>query len=133
MTIETKSKYSKEEREVFRKIIEENLEESHKNLESVKDFFTNGKDNGTDDTFLPIQTSDDSSNTLSKEQNGKLIDHLQKYISGLQKALERVKTEKYGICRSCNYLIPEERLKLVPHATLCANCKKSLEENKKLN
>jgi DnaK suppressor protein len=123
-----KDHYLKEQRDEFKKIIEEKLEESQNLLSSVNESFVNGKDNGTDDTFLPIQTFDDSSETLTKEQNGKLIDHLQKYISVLTKALERVKTESYGKCRACNHLILSQRLKLVPHATLCASCKEALEK-----
>lgn len=125
-----KNNYSKEEREGFRKIILEKLIKAKEELESIKNELSNAKNNGTDDTSPPIRTFEDCPDTLSKEQIGKRMEQLQKYISGLEKALIRVDTAEYGICRVTGKLIPAERLFLVPHTTLSIEAKQGMEEKK---
>ena len=47
----------------------------------------------------------------------------QKFIQGLQAALVRIENKTYGIDRLTGKLIPKERLKTVPHATLSVESK----------
>jgi len=47
----------------------------------------------------------------------------QKFIQSLENALLRIKNKTYGVCRVTNKLIPKERLRLVPHATLSIEAK----------
>ena len=42
----------------------------------------------------------------------------QKFIQGLEAALVRIENKTYGIDRITGELIPKERLRAVPHATL---------------
>jgi len=42
----------------------------------------------------------------------------QKFIQGLEAALIRIDNKTYGIDRMTGELIPKERLRAVPHATL---------------
>ena len=53
---------------------------------------------------------------------------MQKFIQGLEAALVRIKNKTYGIDRITGELIPKERLRAVPHATLSVQSK---EANKK--
>ena len=46
-------------------------------------------------------------------------------IQGLQAALVRIENKTYGICRETGKLIPAERLRAVPHATLSIEAKNS--------
>ncbi|WP_368219538.1 TraR/DksA family transcriptional regulator, partial [Bacteroides caccae] len=43
----------------------------------------------------------------------------------LQAALVRIENKTYGICRETGKLIPAERLRAVPHATLSIEAKNS--------
>ena len=47
----------------------------------------------------------------------------QKFITGLKAALGRIDNKTYGICRETGKLIPKERLRAVPHATLSIEVK----------
>lgn len=42
----------------------------------------------------------------------------------IQRALERMKKKKYGICERCQKPIPLARLKLLPEARYCIDCEK---------
>ena len=49
----------------------------------------------------------------------------QKFIQSLQAALLRIENKTYGICRVTGKLIPKERLRAVPHATLSIEAKQA--------
>ena len=46
-----------------------------------------------------------------------------KFIQNLRAALVRIENKTYGICRETGKLIPAERLRAVPHATLSIEAK----------
>jgi RNA polymerase-binding protein DksA len=47
----------------------------------------------------------------------------------IDSALSRIENERYGLCMRCNKKIPRERLKAIPYALMCIDCK-STEERK---
>ena len=55
----------------------------------------------------------------------KLAERQAKFIRNLNNALIRIENKTYGICRQTGKLISKERLRLVPHATLSIEAKKS--------
>ena len=44
-------------------------------------------------------------------------------LNAVEQALTRIRNGKYGICAKCGKQIPEERLRAIPYALLCVNCK----------
>ena len=61
---------------------------------------------------------EEGAQTLGKEESGHLAQRQMKFIQHLQAALVRIENKTYGICRETGKLIPKERLRAVPHATL---------------
>ena len=122
-----KIRYSDEELEEFRQIILEKIEKSKKTYAELKDNITNddGELSGTAPTFKVLE---EGASTLSKELNGLLAQEEMVYIKCLEAALGRIENKTYGICRKTGKLIPKERLRIVPHATLTVEAK--MEENK---
>jgi RNA polymerase-binding transcription factor DksA len=66
---------------------------------------------------------EDGSETMSREETAQLAARQQKFIQNLENALLRIKNKTYGVCRVTGKLIPKERLRLVPHATLSIEAK----------
>jgi RNA polymerase-binding transcription factor DksA len=66
---------------------------------------------------------EDGSDSMNREELGQLAARQEKFIQSLENALLRIKNKTYGICRGTGKLIPKERLKLVPHATLSMEAK----------
>ena len=85
--------------------------------------------NDTKDTAPTFKNLEEGNQVLSKEENGRLMARLVKYISNLEAALVRIENKTYGVDRITGKLIPKERLRIVPHATLDINTK--LQEKKK--
>ena len=55
----------------------------------------------------------------------------QKFIQGLEAALIRIENKTYGICRETGKLIPKERLRAVPHATLSIEAKNARDKKRR--
>jgi len=86
-------------------------------LDSLKEMSENpdNKVKGLDDGTASAEVT--RLNTLASRQ--------QKHIQHLENALQRIESKTYGVCRETGTLIPKERLKAVPHATLSVEAKLS--------
>lgn len=120
---DTKIRYSDKYLEEFKKIIQDKIEQAHKDLELLKGAYMNDHNNGTDDTSPTFKAFEEGSETMSKENNMQLAIRQEKFIRDLKNALIRIENKTYGICRVTGKLINPERLKLVPHATLSIEAK----------
>jgi RNA polymerase-binding transcription factor DksA len=118
-----KTRYSTEELQEFREIIERKLEEAKSDYELLKSAFSNKDDHGTDDTSPTFKLLEEGNDVLSKEETGQLAARQKKFIDNLEAALIRIQNNTYGICRVTGKLIPKERLRVVPHATLSIEAK----------
>lgn len=123
MATEEQVRYSDEELQEFRELIEDKIKKAQKQLELYENAYKNGSANDTEDTAPTFKSFDDGSNTLSKEANSQLAIRQEKFIRDLKNALVRIENKTYGICRVTGKLIRKERLKLVPHATLSIEAK----------
>lgn len=120
-----KTRYSDEELEEFREIILEKLEKAQRDYDLLKSVIMNTDGNDTTDTSPTFKVLEEGAATLSKEEAGQLAQRQMKFIQHLQAALVRVENKTYGICRETGNLIPKERLRAVPHATLSIDAKQS--------
>jgi len=120
-----KTRYSDEELEEFRAIIIEKLQKAEHDYELLKLSLTNMDGNDTTDTSPTFKVLEEGASTLSKEEAGRLAQRQMKFIQHLQAALVRIENKTYGICRETGKLIPKERLRAVPHATLSIEAKEN--------
>lgn len=54
-----------------------------------------------------------------------------KRLTSIENALKRISEGRYGICLKCGKKIPEERLRAMPSAVLCIECKNAEEKRRK--
>ena len=118
-----RNRYSDEELEEFRQIINEKLEVAQRDYDALKASLMNADNNSTDDTSPTYKVLEEGASTLSKEETTRLAQRQMKFIQSLQAALVRIENKTYGICRETGKLIPKERLRAVPHATLTIEAK----------
>lgn len=118
-----KLRYSDADLQEFRQLIQEKIDKAEKDLLLIKESFINDQNNGTDDTSPTFKAFEEGAETLSKEQNSILAGRQEKFVRDLKHALIRIQNKTYGICRVTGKLIPKERLKAVPHATLSIEAK----------
>lgn len=122
-----KTRYSDEELAEFKAIIVEMLEKAKSEYTKLRAVVQHNGSNDIEDTSPSFKTvEDDGANQLSKEEASQLAQRQYKFIQNLEAALVRIENKTYGICRVSGKLIPKERLRLVPHATLTVEAKEQL-------
>jgi RNA polymerase-binding transcription factor DksA len=110
----TKNRYSDEDLEEFKHMIEKKLEESRGQLEDLKEQLTELNNSGDENR---AGTFDDGASNWQREHINKLASRQQRFIRDLEHAMIRIKNKTYGICSVTGKLIDKQRLLLVPHAT----------------
>ena len=118
-----KTRYTDAELEEFRQIIMEKLDKAQKDYDLLRNGLANLDGNDVMDTSPTFKVMEEGASTLSKEEAGQLAQRQMKFIQHLQAALVRIENKTYGICRETGKLIPKERLRAVPHATLSIEAK----------
>ena len=122
-----KTRYSDAELEEFRTIICEKLSQARAEYDTLRKIVMHNGSNDIEDTAPTFKTvEDDGAFQLSKEEASQLAQRQYKFIQNLEAALVRIENKTYGVCRVTGKLIPKERLRLVPHATLTVEAKEML-------
>ena len=107
-----KTRYTDSELEEFREIINEKLRLARRDQSAMMRQLMNA------DTSPTYKALEEGSASQSKEDLVQMANRQQKFIQGLEAALVRIENKTYGIDRITGELIPKERLRAVPHATL---------------
>ena len=124
---ENKTRYSDAELAEFKAIIEEKLAKAKSEYNTLRHIVMHNGTNDIEDTTPSFRTvEDDGAFQLSKEEASQMAQRQYKFIQNLEAALIRIENTSYGICRVTGKLIPKERLRLVPHATLTVEAKEML-------
>ena len=118
-----KLRYSDEELQEFKNIINEKLRLARRDFNSMMQQLMNADGNGVEDTSPTYKALEEGSASQSKEEIAQMANRQQKFIQGLEAALVRIENKTYGIDRITGQLIPKERLSIVPHATLSVESK----------
>ena len=123
MSEHEKTRYSDEELLEFKKIILDKLEKAKTDYDLLRSTITHTSSNDIEDTSPTFKVLEEGASTLSKEESGRLAQRQLKFRQQLEAAGVRSATQTYGSCRETGKLIPKERLRIVPHATLCIEAK----------
>ena len=121
MVVEEKTRYTDDELQEFKEIINEKLAKAKEELTLYKSQLAERSENQDS----KLKGLDDGIGTIETERISTLAARQEKYIKHLQNALIRIQNNVYGICRVTGKLIPKERLRVVPHATLSVQAKNS--------
>ena len=120
-----KVRYSDEELQECKANIHEKLSLAKRDYEQMMRVLMNQDGNDVDDTSPTYKILEEGSATQTKEELIQLASRQQKFIQGLEAALVRIENKTYGIDRITGKLIPKERLRAVPHATLSVESKQN--------
>ena len=107
-----RARYSDEDLQEFKELIEAKIEQAQANYERLKDNIMVDESNPT------FKMMEEGASTLQKEMASQQAERQLEFIRKLQAALVRIENKTYGVCRITGKLIPKERLLAVPHATL---------------
>ena len=120
---EIKKRYSDEDLAEFKQIIDDKLERARLDYNDMMRALRNDEGNDVADTSPTYKILEEGSTTQNKAELIIFAQRQQKFIQGLEAALIRIANKTYGIDRMTGELIPKERLRAVPHATLSVESK----------
>lgn len=124
MEADKPKRYSDEELEEFRVIINEKLAKATAEYENIRMQLVNDKSHDGEDTSRGFNDIfDESSSNSQRAEAQRLMTRQMQFIDKLKGALRRIDSKTYGICRVTGELIPKDRLRAVPHATLSIEAK----------
>ena len=113
-------RYSDAELEEFRVLIQAKIDKARAEYEQLQQSIRGDE---TSDTAPTLKAFEDGASFLQREEISRLAQRQLKFIQNLEAALVRIDNKTYGICRETGKLIPKERLRAVPHATLSIEAK----------
>lgn len=119
--VEEKTRYSDNELEEFKQIIDLKLAKAQEQLA----FYRNQLRDLADSADAKSKGLDDGVGSAESERLTNMASRQQNLIQHLENAQIRIKNKVYGICRQTGKLISKERLKAVPHATLSIAAKQN--------
>lgn len=119
-----KSTWSEKDMKMFENRLLERREKAMKKLGIFGENFSNTqRDSSGDLSSYSFHMADLGTDAMEREkaflfasQEGRLLYHI-------DEALRRLYRDEYGICEYCKQKIDRRRLKAIPHARLCLDCK----------
>lgn len=120
-------KMNKKDLEYFRKLMESKREKLLQELGYMKEasLGKSTKEMSGDLSGYSFHMADQAADSMEQENMIRLAEREGDFFHHLNEALYRIKEGTYGICKACNKLISKERLKAVPHTTMCIKCKEA--------
>lgn len=120
-----KTRYNAEELQEFKEIILKKLAKAQRNYDLLVSTMDMNDGNDITDTTPTYKNLGESAVLLSKQETASQAARQLKFIKNLEAALIRIENGTYGVCRVTGKLIPKERLRAVPHATLSIEAKEA--------
>jgi DnaK suppressor protein len=114
-----RERYSDMELAEFRTLIQQKLTKAKEEFIFYRTQLDELGDSGT----AKIRSLDDAVGSSENEFVTAAAARIQQYVRHLENALLRIDNKVYGVCRATGKLIPKDRLKAVPHATLSIEAK----------
>lgn len=110
--------YSDKELEEFREIINNKLKVARQSYNEAMATLSNKSNNTDADTAPTYHVLEEGTEVIERDNLIQKAQREYKFIQSLEAALVRIENKTYGIDRVTGELIPKDRLRLVPHATL---------------
>ncbi len=108
--------------EEFRKRLEEERDRLKAELERLK---IEGQENPG--YRYSNHMADEASDVFEQAKNLALRRNLERLLTKVEGALDRIEEGTYGICEVCGRRIDPARLRALPYATLCFECQQRRE------
>lgn len=79
-----------------------------------------------------LHMADVATDNYEREFNFRLVSGERELLFEIEAAIERIKNDEYGVCRTCVKPIGKTRLKVIPYARYCRRCQEELEKRERM-
>jgi RNA polymerase-binding protein DksA len=116
--------FTPEQLEEFRLLLLEKRREALEELEYCKKELEEGLSQASgDSSTYSFHMADQGTDAQEQEKTFMFASRQGKFVQTVDMALERLEKGRYGVCTQCGGKIDEHRLRIVPTAKLCIQCK----------
>lgn len=123
---------STEKLKLYEDVLLKEREETLKMITEMGELQKKGsKDSAGDLSSYAFHQADQGTDTSELEKQAYMLDSEGKKLKLINDALKRIYEKSYGICEICGEYIQESRLKIIPYARFCVDCKAKEEKKKK--
>lgn len=124
MTSRQNGKLSAEQLEKFKHMLLRRREILSGDADSIEKE-ANGKNGEL--SSVPFHMADAGSDNYDREFSLGILQNEKEEMREIDRALDRIDRNEFGLCESCGKAIPLARLKAIPNARLCIECKQNQE------
>jgi RNA polymerase-binding transcription factor DksA len=118
--------------EKYEEILLQEKEQTQKIIQSIDDIQKKGVKNQSGDlSSYSVHQADLGTDTDEAEKRVYLLEKELEKLKKINQALRRIYDRTYGLCEICGCLISEKRLKIVPYAQFCIECKTKEEKKQR--
>lgn len=115
---------SKKELTEFRRVLEAERERLTEELEAIEEHLPEVEQVSMDTTGgYDEDLADVASDAFEREKGFAIESSVQELLNQVEEALGRMYEGTYGLCEVCGEVIHPERLRALPYARLCIDCK----------
>ena len=82
-------------------------------------------------SFEPDDLDDAAADLIERDKLQAIIFSLERKVESIDHAIDKAQTSGYGVCESCGNPIEPERLEIFPETTLCIECKRKTEKQRR--
>jgi RNA polymerase-binding transcription factor DksA len=123
---------SEEKLKYYEEILTSERENAQKLITQMSETYKKGsKDSSGDLSGYAYHQADQGSDTQEQEKTAYLLETEYQKIKMINSAIKRVYDKTYGICEICGGYIHEARLKIIPYARFCIECKTKDEKKRR--
>lgn len=116
----TKNPYTKAELTELRKRLTAEKAELERQLTEIEEgSFSTPQSDLTGEVGFDEEYADAGSATFERERDLSIENNIRDLLQKIGRALDRMKTHSFGVCRQCGKPIEKTRVKALPYADLC--------------
>ncbi len=116
-------------RELKKKLLEEKGQVEKELMELREDFRHHTQSEISGEDIYEDEYAESGTATFEREKDLSIEIGLKETMEQIERALERMKNDTYGICQRCRRTIEVDRLRAIPYAELCIQCKTKEEKS----
>lgn len=118
-----KSPFTSKQLQHFKDLVLGRRNSAHTDVARMRAQLSDAREQAENDTAYSYHMADAGTDAMEREKLFLLVAREQKYIGYLDRALERIENNTYGICKVTGNAISKERLEAVPHTEISIEAK----------
>ncbi|MDA0682977.1 MAG: molecular chaperone DnaK [Bacteroidetes bacterium] len=118
-----RSPFTPEELDHFKQLITEKRESASDDVARMRAQLEDAREQAENDTAYSFHMADAGTDAMDREKLYLMVARQQKYIGYLDRALDRIASGSYGVCKVTGNPISKERLESVPHTEISIEAK----------